>query len=87
MICDPWFRCQGFRRVDMSGIPYGFWFGWRPQPVPKRWYFEEIPFKWKIGFYWYPPWRLKNYQLADDDCSFAGWRIVPLWGQARITIE
>lgn len=31
------FRCQVGRRADMSGLPYGFWFMWRPREPQLKW--------------------------------------------------
>lgn len=48
------FRYQAFRRNDVSGLPYGFWFGWGPRDGKR---YEPTTFKWHVGFYWYPWWK------------------------------
>lgn len=50
------FRIQGPKRPDISGIPYGFWFGWRPRDSRQR--FSPTRFKWSVGAFWYPWWRI-----------------------------
>lgn len=36
-IVNRYFRCQIGRRADLSGLPYGLWFMWRPQDHPLKW--------------------------------------------------
>ena len=49
------FRAQFPRRPDVSGLPYGFWFGWGPKDPPHR--YEPTEFRWSFGVYWYAPWK------------------------------
>lgn len=46
------FECTIGHRPDLSGRPYGFWFGWRPQPATYK--YGAVKFAWTVGFYFYP---------------------------------
>jgi hypothetical protein len=37
IIINRHFRLHLGRRPDMSGLPYGFWFMWRPREYPLKW--------------------------------------------------
>lgn len=57
------FLFQIGRRPDLSGLPYGFWFGWAPREPDPPHRFGLLIFRWHVGLWWYPPGRFYGQTL------------------------